>query len=139
MAIKRDKYDATVSDLVREQADYHCQRCHKHGRHGEWRMDAAHIFGRRYQSVRYDLDNILCLCFTCHRIVDEDYHEQHLIAVATLGDVRLDQLVQKKNRIQKWLKGEKDEMRDHYKGELKRIKQARLDGECGFIPAVNYF
>lgn len=139
MGIKRDKYDATVSDLVREQADYQCQRCGKQGRNGEWRMDAAHIFGRRYQSVRYDLDNILCLCFTCHRVVDEDYHEQHLIAAKVLGDVRLDQLVQKKNRVQKWIKGEKDEMKAHYMAELGRIKALRRDGEVGHIPAVNWF
>lgn len=102
-------------------------------------MDCAHIFGRRNQATRYDLDNCLCLCFVCHRTVDEDYQEQEILARKILGDTRLEALIQKKNSIKKWMKGEKDEMRDHYKVELAKIKERRNNGETGVLSAVNWF
>ncbi|MFW0776103.1 MAG: hypothetical protein ACN2B6_00085 [Rickettsiales bacterium] len=71
--------------------------------------------------------------------MDEDYSEQEAIARKVLGDTRLEQLIQKKNSIKKWLKGEKDEMRQHYKLELSKIKERRNDGESGPIEPVNWF
>lgn len=139
MGIKRDKYDATFSDLIRECADYTCQKCGRYGRDGAASMQCAHVFGRRNQSVRYDVDNAFCLCFTCHMEVDEDYTVQEALARKILGDARLEMLIQRKNAIKKWLKGEKDEMRAHYQEELKRVKFLRAQGEQGYIEPINYF
>lgn len=127
MAIKRDKYDATVSDLVREFHGKVCQRCGRDGSNGEWRIDCAHIFGRRNQSVRYDVDNLMCLCFTCHQLVDQDHEEKRRLAIKILGDTRYEWLCEKRHKIKKWLKGEKDEMRKHYMEQLGAVRKGEIE------------
>ena len=38
-----------------------CQRCGS-----RWNLEAHHIFGRRARSVRWDEENGVCLCRSCH-------------------------------------------------------------------------
>ena len=61
----RKKIEAEL-DRVCSQLTLHrdkmCKRC------GSTRILAAHhCFGRRHMSVRWDLDNLICLCWPCHR------------------------------------------------------------------------
>ena len=39
-----------------------CEHCHRSG----VKLDAHHVYGRRNNSVRYDLDNGVVLCSGCH-------------------------------------------------------------------------
>lgn len=53
------KLDKLVSDITRAKG--RCSWCGKTDN-----LQAAHIFSRTYKSVRWDLDNVVCLCAKCH-------------------------------------------------------------------------
>jgi hypothetical protein len=55
----RRKLDKKISEIVRAKGK--CQRCGK-----KENLQACHIFSRRYLNLRWDLQNILCLCAGCH-------------------------------------------------------------------------
>lgn len=55
------KLDKICSEIVRARGK--CQRCGKI----EY-LQTAHIFGRRYRILRWNLGNLLCLCYPCHFI-----------------------------------------------------------------------
>ena len=55
----RNKLDKLCSEITRSKGK--CQRCGKKNN-----LQTAHIFGRTYNSTRFDLDNLLCLCPDCH-------------------------------------------------------------------------
>ena len=61
MAIKRDAADKWFSDVVRQKAGFQCEHCGKK----DGRMECAHIWGRAAKSVRWSMDNALCLCHYC--------------------------------------------------------------------------
>ena len=55
----RNKLDRLFSLVVRGRGK--CEKCgSKH------ELQTAHIFSRTYNSTRWDLDNALCLCVSCH-------------------------------------------------------------------------
>lgn len=48
------------------------------------RLEAAHIMGRRYRTLRWSLDNGITLCKPCHQVYDEhlpghDYIKDEII------------------------------------------------------------
>lgn len=47
--------------------DQHCLRCGT----TEKKLEAAHIIGRTCRATRWDLNNGLTLCFTCHQNYDQ--------------------------------------------------------------------
>jgi len=54
--------DDLVSRQVRERDGHRCRKC---GRH---RVFAHHIFGKKaHPSTRWTLENLLSVCFGCHR------------------------------------------------------------------------
>jgi len=55
----RNKLDRICSELVRKRGK--CERCSKKNS-----LQAAHIFSRTYNNTRWGLENILCLCASCH-------------------------------------------------------------------------
>ena len=54
-----DKLDAEVRRVVRKMYP-RCVRC------GKPEVQVAHIFSRNHKSVRWFLDNVIGLCWTCH-------------------------------------------------------------------------
>ena len=54
--------DNLWSKLVKEKAHHICERCGKRES-----LNSHHVFGRRSYSVRWDIDNGVCLCASCHR------------------------------------------------------------------------
>ena len=119
MAIKRDQADKWFSDVVRQKANYTCEHCHK----TDSRMECAHIYGRRLKSVRWSLDNAVCLCHWCHRDFTEnplkftDWLDQYF------GSGHLDLLREKKNSLLKANDLVKKEVSDHYRSELRKLEQ----------------
>jgi len=57
--------DTLTREAVRLRDDLTCQRCGKKKIHG-WKMEVAHHYSRAMKSVRWDLDNVVLLCFNCH-------------------------------------------------------------------------
>ncbi len=123
--MKRDKYDAVVSDLVRAMNNYTCEHCKKIGEKGAngLQMQAAHIVGRRNAGTRYDLDNILCLCAHCHR-----YFTERPLCFAEwlkdyLGEDKVDEIRAKGFRVHKWKAGEKEALYKKHRQMLKSIEE----------------
>ena len=54
-----NKLDKLVSKIVRSHGK--CERCGKREN-----LQCCHIFSRTYRSLRWSLDNLLCLCAGCH-------------------------------------------------------------------------
>ena len=67
--LARNRIIKQLDDLARqrvfERDGFRCVRCTKCERSG-WKIDWAHIISRRHHSVRWEADNALTLCFTCH-------------------------------------------------------------------------
>lgn len=96
MNIRIDPLDKLASQIVRLRAKGHCQRC---GRFKEFgKLQAAHCWGRRKKSVRYDLDNMLGICFTCHQLIDtEDPEAKKELFIRYLGKQGYDNLNKRAN------------------------------------------
>ena len=60
------KLDAYWSKYIR--AAGFCYRCKARNK----RLEMAHIISRNNQTLRYDEDNLLCLCTTCHFWAHQD-------------------------------------------------------------------
>tara|TARA_R100001244_G_scaffold56250_1_gene47995 strand:+ start:895 stop:1065 length:171 start_codon:yes stop_codon:yes gene_type:complete len=56
-----------------------------------------------------------------------------------VGEAFLERKSEAHHKPRKMIKAEKKEMYDHYKSELKRIKELRKNGEKGYIETVSYF
>lgn len=61
---KKPKYDAKTADkmfslIIRKVGK--CFKCES-----TFNLQCAHIISRRYHSVRWSLDNAVCLCSKCH-------------------------------------------------------------------------
>ncbi len=55
----RNKLDDIVGQIVRSKGK--CERCKSRSQ-----LQCCHINSRKYNLTRWDLDNLLCLCATCH-------------------------------------------------------------------------
>lgn len=65
-----------------------CPRC----RQRKW-VEAAHGFTKgAYPALRFELDNGIPLCRTCHRRVDSDHHAKVELWVAYIGEERYERL-----------------------------------------------
>ena len=53
------RLDKICSEIVRSRGK--CEKCGN-----AETLQCCHIFSRTYRSVRFDLDNLLCLCAKCH-------------------------------------------------------------------------
>ena len=139
MGIKRTKYDAVFSDLVRERVNYTCEHSGIYIPEGERQAcHCAHIHGRKNQSTRYDPDNAVCLSAKSHYYFTDHPTEFTYWLEEYLGEGHLDLLREKARQIKKWYKGEKDEMYKHYKAELKEMRRKRADGDTGRIDFVGW-
>jgi len=90
------KLDKAWSEAIRWR-DTYCQKCGS-----EERLSAAHLFSRTNRSVRWDLDNGICLCYRCH------IHWSHKEPIEfvrwlaqTKGSKFIDMVRRKKNKIAK--------------------------------------
>jgi hypothetical protein len=106
------------SKAVRERADYKCEypdcsvnytQVHPH-----------HFFSRRHVSLRYDLENGICLCPVHHTMGSFSAHKDPtfkdlIIATGVRSSEWLDKLIQKRNIIQKNTQQWKDECYERLK------------------------
>ena len=143
--IRRDKYDAVVSDLVRERNDWTCQHCgficdDGQARGKSRRVENSHFIPRRHSSTRYYSDNCDCLCKKCHQLFTED--NTGLYAAwkrRDLGDDRYDSLVERGRAIVKRTKAEKEDLYKHLKAQLKYMRRRRFEnGEMGWLDFVDW-
>ena len=121
--MRRDKYDMVTSDLVRAINKYTCEKCRRVGKKGAdgLQMQAAHIVGRRNAGTRYDLNNILCLCSSCHRHFTENPLEFSAWLYEYMGEDKVIEIRAKGWRVHKWKAGEKEELYKEMKRKLAEI------------------
>lgn len=134
--MKRDKYDRMMSLLIRERADWICERCGAlfpdRGR-GAAGLEHSHCWGRRRHSVRWEPDNGIALCTGCHRYVSS-YPEVHTrLAEQIFGEKRCGEIRLQANTTRRWKLWEKDELYSKMKSELKRMEALRAQGVTGRI------
>lgn len=58
-----NKLDNVFSEIIKLRDNYKCQKC---GRVNGVQLQTAHIYSRRYRSVRWNPSNVLTLCAGCH-------------------------------------------------------------------------
>ncbi len=67
MNIKRNKRDILFSNLVRERAEWRCERCDKYFPEGHRSgLECSHFFTRSRKSVRWHPLNAAAHCTGCH-------------------------------------------------------------------------
>ena len=139
MAVKRDKYDRIFSKLVRERVDWTCEHCGKYVPEGERQaFHCAHIHGRKSRATRWDANNALGLCASCHYHFTDHPDDFSRWCRKYLGDGYMDMLSEKAHSIRKWTKAEKEEMYQHYKNEYEEMMKQRRMGVTGRITFLNY-
>lgn len=137
--IKRTPLDALISDLIREAADWTCERCGLvFPERKSQACHASHYISRSFVSTRYFIDNLSCLCAACHDAVGKDPGEHYRFVFGKLGEVRYDELRQRKQRVMRYRNHDRAAMRAHYKAELARVKDMRSKGVTGLIEVVSY-
>jgi hypothetical protein len=119
MAIKRDAADKWFSDVVRKKAGHVCESCGK----VEGRMECAHIYGRSAKSVRWSLDNAVCLCHYCHMKFTANPLEFTAWLQEELGEGHMEMLREKWQVLMKTNKELRKEIAKHYREEFKKMDQ----------------
>ena len=127
--------DKAFANCVKAAYDNTCERCGIQGR-----MECSHIHGRRHRTIRWchKPPNAIPKCHTCHRWWHENPTESGIWFVRKYGEGVESLLIEKKNNKFKIPKAEEKEIAKHYREELKKIEQARLDGAVGYIDFVSY-
>ena len=87
----RNKLDKLVSQIVRDRGA--CQNCGSKNN-----LQAAHIFSRTYNNTRWDLDNLICLCASCHFF----FHKNPLEFAHWIGEEKYQLLKESRNQITKY-------------------------------------
>ena len=97
--IKESKLDEITSLYVRTQKNFTCERCGKHIEPPTNQIQCSHFHSRSLRSVRYELDNLDCLCSDCHWFFEKrkttDYTDWKL---KKLGKKRFEALKRKAYR-----------------------------------------
>ena len=79
--------DDFVSRQVRERDGHRCRKC---GRH---RVFAHHIFGKKaHPSTRWTLENLLSVCFGCHRDAHASPEDFRRWVIGWLGEAQYEAL-----------------------------------------------
>ena len=118
--IKRDKYDAVVSDLVRYRDDCTCQRCLTQYQLPSKGLQASHFRGRGHGSTRLDLDNIDALCTGCHTYFTDHKDEYRVWKIARVGLQKVELVEYKARHPLKMSLGEKEMLFNDLKSQLER-------------------
>ena len=143
--MKRDKYDAILSDIVRLRANFVCEKCNLidpdgQASHKSLQMQASHFRGRGTGLVaRYDTDNVRCLCASCHAFLENRPDDHTIFLQIILGETRYENMRSRCNKSVKLSKSDKEEMYAHYKAEHKRLVKARRNGDMTYIELVNWW
>jgi 5-methylcytosine-specific restriction endonuclease McrA len=91
MNIRIDKADTVFSKAIRTRDKFKCVRCDREYPEGKG-LQVHHFFGRRYENTRFDPENVISVCFGCHRFFHENPLQQVEFFEERLGKTRFDEL-----------------------------------------------
>ncbi len=116
--IKRDKYDAVVSDLVRYRDNCTCQKCGTVFQLPSKGLQASHFRGRGHGSTRLDLDNLDAFCTGCHIYFTDHKDEYRAWKVGRIGLQRVELIEYKSRHPLKMNRNEKEILYQDLKRQL---------------------
>lgn len=103
----KKKLDKAWSIKIRSSGE--CIKCLK-----TEHLNAHHIIGRRNLTVRWDLDNGVCLCAGCHTFSRDSAHQNplefHKFILELRGEDFIDNLRLKARDVKKWSIEELEDM-----------------------------
>lgn len=123
MAIKRDQADHWFSKCTRHRAGWKCEHCGKQYDQSSQGLHCAHIYGRANKSTRWDMDNAIALCYSCHQTFTANPLDFHHWLHSYLGDGHMEILLEKRNQIFKTTKAIRSEIAAHYRQEYRKAEQ----------------
>lgn len=91
----RNKLDKLCSKIVRSRG--RCQRCGS-----QENLQCCHIFSRIYNATRWLLENLLCLCASCHFWAHKNPILFAEFVKKTLGEEKYEDLKEAHNQITKY-------------------------------------
>lgn len=139
MALKRTKLDRVFSDLVRERAEWTCERCETFYPEGRRQgLDCSHLFSRRHRNTRWHPDNAFAHCRGCHQYLGGNPVEFAGWAKHQLGEARFEDVSRRHHMTVKYTKADLEEMYIHYKAQLEYMRKRRANGEKGYIDFVSW-
>lgn len=133
MALKRDKYDAVFSELVRERTNWQCDYCGRYFHDDHSKLHCSHFKSRRHKATRYHPFNAFAHCIGCHRKLGEDPFEFTMHANLTYGEMTIERvayLAAMPARLKQW---QMDDIYQHMKGQITLMREKRLEGCTGRI------
>ena len=133
MAIKIKPADTAFSQCVRERSDWKCESCGKQYEENSQGLHCSHFYSRRHRTIRWAGDNAASHCFSCHQRLGGNPIEFAQWIENHLGESGVEILKEKRNSLVKVSKIEEKEIAAHYRNELKKLKQRRIEGETGRI------
>ena len=85
--------DKITSLRVRENADWTCERCKTPYKPPTRGLQCSHYFSRRYIGTRFNLDNLMALCYFCHQLYETDKQGEYTQKMKDrIGEQALDKL-----------------------------------------------
>jgi len=87
------KLDTIVARKVKERDNHTCVRCGSNTK----QLNACHFYSRSIKSLRWDMDNIICLCVGCHFWAHKNPSELTDWYRTLIGDSRFGRLMVKKS------------------------------------------
>jgi hypothetical protein len=98
------RLDKVCSEIVRKGGQ--CAWCHKEMAG----LECCHIFSRRYRSVRWDLDNLVCLCHRHHFYAHSNPILFTEFIKEYLGEYKYQNLKAKATSVKRWTIPEMQEL-----------------------------
>jgi MinD superfamily P-loop ATPase len=91
----RNKLDRICSEIVRGRGK--CERCSN-----KETLQCCHVYSRTYNNTRWLLDNLLCLCASCHFWSHKNPLEFAEVVKGKIGEEKYDELRESRNQITKY-------------------------------------
>ena len=113
MRIKLDPLDILFSRLIRLLAEGKCCYCGNAG------SQTSHFHSRRKRSTRWDLDNAIWVCFSCHLYLGEHPNKHYEFFEKRLGTERFEEL---NIRAEQIIKLDKEVIKESLKEKIRLLE-----------------
>lgn len=99
--IRIDPADKYFSLFVRFRANWRCEKCGTQYEVGSQGLHASHFWSRRFESTRFDPENVSAHCFSCHTFLGGNPELHRQWKLKQLGQSAYDLLMVRAQTTQK--------------------------------------